>query len=348
MRVSLVVSLVVMWVSLASAAMPTIVCPGGAGCVGNDYLVISDVENVKVYVDGSVIVDGAALRDARVICRTTAPRDGVVMRNGGSLQNVTVEGDCGGGGFAGVGIRDTIATLYNVTARGSIDGHGVAVVNSVADVFGLYTNSPKLDGLHVEHSAVRIAAFLVRVSATPGSVGLFVDEFSSGLVARSRCRHNGNTCAADVLLSLTANVCDPVGLMQCAPGHQGVQPDHAWTVCEQNAGGSSPSYQNGYCDFTTIDAALSAASDGDVIVVDTPLSGAPWPGVVVNKSVALVSSTNGSNIGGKLESGAMQGTYQYNNPLASLTVAAPGVSVTGFHVVGAVIVQPDTIFVDVD
>ncbi len=43
----------------------------------------------------------------------------------------------------------------------------------------------------------------------------------------------------------------------------------------------------------------------------------------------------------------MQGRYGYNNKVESLTVTAPGVKVSGFNILGAITVQPDTFVVEI-
>lgn len=342
---SMVVAVAMVVSTIATAAMLTVACPGGVGCVGGNYVLTDVVSGVKFSLEGSLVLDGGTLKDSQVVCEAEGV-DGIVLQNGGTVQNVDVSGPCANG----IVIRNSYGSIYNANIRQSVLGDGVLVENATGpvNIFGLRTNRPRGNGLTIHNSpGVRIAAFLARVSTT-GAIGLDIDALSSGIVARSRCRFSGNECALySSQVGLTANVCNPLGLMVCDPGHQGQQPDHVWTVCGQNTGGSFPTYQNGYCDYTTIDAALTAAADGDVIVVDTPLSSA-WPPVVVNKSVALVSSINGSTIGGNIDSGGMQGQYKYVNALESLTVTAPAVTVTGFHILGPMVVQPDTIVVDVE
>lgn len=339
-----------------------VACPGGVGCVGNDFVVSvgQTLQGLKISTIGSVLLsDFSTLAHSQIVCLGTAPRDGVVFGGiqGAKLVNVDISGTCGVGGFVGVRVVGTSASAIWESKIRNADGIGLLIENSSQiDLMGLFLNRAVSDQIAIRTSTgVRIVATLTYNSIGPQWEGIRIDALSTGVIVRSRSRFSGGEIDLPLIANfgMTASVCKTeVGQARCRPGHYGPTGGH-WTVCPQNSEGGYPSYQGGFCDFSTIAAALSSVNvrAGDTIVVDVPLTAA-WPPVVIDGvdrvGITLKSVTCGGNVGGAPCSGGMQGTYGYYNHLESLTVSVPGVRVSGFAVDGVIDVQPDTFVVEIE
>lgn len=318
-------------------SLTTVTCPGGPGCVGDDYVVPQGEHHTGLYIRlasaaGKVILQDHATLSWSQVRGLAAHQHGPCVALTGvthaTVMVVDIFGRCGAGSAAALEISSSTANVWGVKVRGSASG-GFWFENSTVEAFGLFSTGAQGTGVHIDNSSVIMTAL---VYAGQNQEGLHVASNSQVRLVRSRARYNGGIFHVEQPGSLTKDsVCDtPIGETACSPDDYGDPlsfPPRLWTVCLPGSFQGDPTG----CDFLTPQEALAApeVEDGDILIVDSPSGLKTWGDITVDKSVSLIGAVCGNWFGGRAEQCAAKGTYSYTVP-ARITITAPNVRVFFF------------------
>ncbi|WP_321431227.1 NosD domain-containing protein [uncultured Methanolobus sp.] len=247
--------------------------------------------------------------------------------DGGSVNNCYATGDvsCSGTGIAVGGLLGrNVGNTSNCYATGNVSGN-----NMVGSLIGY--NGYEMTGNVTNSFATGTASTTASGSDIGGLIGYNTANWDNCYYSGSPDNSIGNSSSYDNFTSFSF-VSGASGLNWNVGGTQDVittvyNSDFIWRI---NDGSSLPYFQNpatiyvgsSGCDYTTIQAAVSAVSNGDTIIVT---DGTYTENVEVTKEVTI-RSQNGA------ASTVMQASYDTDHVFY---VTANNVTINGFNITGA-------------